>query len=511
MVNFDRLKLAGVAVWWALSYFMFGFSALVFANYQVNFNNGQKISTLSVQKQDGFEFVAFQDFALALDARTYFSEKTKCASMILGAQEIKVSALNPFILIDNRIYQMPLDTRFFEADIYLPLKFLIQILKEYSAITIEFDESNRQLNLSYHNLKNITDLAFESKLNGILLKIYTTRQFQASEITTRLRNQWVYIDLYGGSVDSARLTRIALKSPIQQILPTQVSANLAQISVQISAPILDVKASAPENSNFILVSIRTQETLPDKVLKDLENDRKKWQIDKIVLDPGHGGKDPGAIGPSGVREKDVVLKIAKKAQQLLESQLGIEVYMTREGDQFVPLNQRTAMANRVGAKIFISIHANSNPNRRVNGISTYILGPAKTEEAIEVARFENSVIRLEATQDVYPQLDDEQFILSAIAQSEFTRESEELAAMLQATTTRRTGLSDRGVKQAGYYVLIGASMPNILFETAFISNKNEEKKLNSATYQQQFAEGILESVRLFKQKYEKSNSGYSTD
>ncbi|MCI0515856.1 N-acetylmuramoyl-L-alanine amidase, partial [candidate division KSB1 bacterium] len=114
-------------------------------------------------------------------------------------------------------------------------------------------------------------------------------------------------------------------------------------------------------------------------------------------------------------------------------------------------------------------------------------------------------------QDVYPQLDDEQFILSAIAQSEFTRESEELAAMLQATTTRRTGLSDRGVKQAGYYVLIGASMPNILFETAFISNKNEEKKLNSATYQQQFAEGILESVRLFKQKYEKSNSGYSTD
>ncbi|MCK5739585.1 N-acetylmuramoyl-L-alanine amidase, partial [bacterium] len=122
--------------------------------------------------------------------------------------------------------------------------------------------------------------------------------------------------------------------------------------------------------------------------------------------------------------------------------------------------------------------------------------------AVEAARLENSVIKLEESPQKYPHLEDEQFILSSMAQSEFTRESEQLAAAVQNNTSRLSGLRDRGVKQGDYYVLIGASMPNILFETAFISNPAEERKLKTSAFQKKIAKGIFEGIKDFKSLYD---------
>ena len=478
--------------------------------FQVNYGSGKKSISLPVKNQDGFDFVAFQDFANCLDARTFYSEKTKKAIMYLGASEIKISALNPFIIIDEKIYQLPLETRYLDSEIYLPLKYFAGLLASIPAFNIQFDESSKQINLNSGGAGNynLTRIEVEPKSNGILVKIGCNQKFQKADLTTRVRNDWVYLDIYKGVLDASLLTELRFSGLIEKIVPLQLSETLAQISIKVNRAVLNTNIILPENSQNILLSIRTEEKLSENVLRKLEDDRKKWSIDKIVIDPGHGGKDPGAVGAGGLYEKDVVLKVAKYLKELLVNELDISVIMTREDDRFIPLSERPAMANRVGAKLFISIHANSNLDRRVQGSSTYILGPAKTEEAIEVARIENSVIRLEESQESYPNFNDEQFILSSIAQSEFTRESEELAALVQKFVTDKTEFRDRGVKQAGYFVLIGASMPNILFETAFISNRAEEKKLKSSSYQKKLAEALFESIKKFKEKYEQNAGLY---
>ena len=251
----------------------------------------------------------------------------------------------------------------------------------------------------------------------------------------------------------------------------------------------------------IIVSVKTKQDVSDEINRVIEQEKLKWHIDKIVIDPGHGGRDPGAIGPRGTYEKNVVLGIAKYLRDYLVNNLGVEVLMTRDSDKFIELKERTAFANRNQAKLFISIHANSNPHKSLRGVSTYFLGPDKSDEAREVAQFENSVIKYENKSN-YSDMTNEQFILSAGAQTMYTKESEYLAGIIQETIMENCGLQNRGVRQANFYVLWGASMPNVLIETAFISNKKEEKLLRTKSFQKKLAYSIFVSIKKFKEKYE---------
>lgn len=229
----------------------------------------------------------------------------------------------------------------------------------------------------------------------------------------------------------------------------------------------------------------------------LNNERDKWAFDVIVIDPGHGGKDPGALGKKGTREKTIALQVAKRLKPLLEERLKVKVVMTRDKDVFVPLSERGKIANTAGGKLFLSLHCNAARNKRARGIETYFLAPARRERALQVALAENSVIQYEETTAEYPDLTDEGYILTVMAQSTFMKESEALASVVQDETSRTLNLPNRGVDQAGFYVLIGASMPAILFEMGFLSNAKEEMLLRSAQFQQQLVEAICQSVEEF--------------
>ncbi|MBN1351648.1 N-acetylmuramoyl-L-alanine amidase [candidate division KSB1 bacterium] len=475
-------------------------------SYDLIINKGERNHRLEVIEEDGLDFFSIQDFARLLNFHVEHDAPSKKITLQIGKHLASFTPLNPFITIDTSVFQLPSDTRYLNSDIYVPIKFFVNMSNAFSGFDMQSDLDNRRINIFIDNAlgeeSTIQYIAFEEKINGTLIRIGTTRKFENADITARLRYDWVYVDIFGGKIDSMKLANTRTDGIVSEIVPIQLSENMAQISFKLTQPISDLKSSLNPGKNEILVSLRLENELIGSVLEGLEKERKKWQIDKIMIDPGHGGKDPGAIGPKGLYEKDVVLKIALRLRELLESRLGVKVFMTRDDDSFIPLAERTAMANRLGAKLFISIHANASESRWLNGTSTYILGPAKTPEAIEVAKRENSVIRLEDSQEQYRNLDSEQLILSSIAQSEFTRESEELAACIQAEVCKRTQLTDRGVRQAGYYVLIGASMPNILFETAFISNRKEEKMLKSSGFQNKVAEALFLSIKAFKAKYE---------
>jgi N-acetylmuramoyl-L-alanine amidase len=169
----------------------------------------------------------------------------------------------------------------------------------------------------------------------------------------------------------------------------------------------------------------------------------------------------------------------------------------------MPLINRTKIANDVDGKMFVSIHANSNNNRKVQGFGTFLYSLAKSDEAIEVASRENSVIQFEENVNQYKDLSGEKMILATMAQSMFLKESEDLAAIIQMELDKKLTTPNRGVKQAGFYVLYGASMPNVLVEVGFISNPAEEKKFKQGEYRQMIAEAVYEGIKQFKYSREK--------
>lgn len=224
---------------------------------------------------------------------------------------------------------------------------------------------------------------------------------------------------------------------------------------------------------------------------------------RIVIDPGHGGHDPGAVGPSGLYEKDVVLDIALKLKEILLEDPSNEVFLTRETDVFIPLEERTAIANNKNADLFVSIHANASPSRRATGIETYLLNWTNDEEAMRVAARENA-ISLKKMKEMYRQMD----VLEMI-KNDLMRENKRDASIRLAHYIQRSLIStlneeknnrkriDHGVKQALFYVLFGAKMPSVLVEVSFISNPGEERLLSNESYRMHIAKAISTGLNIY--------------
>ena len=229
-----------------------------------------------------------------------------------------------------------------------------------------------------------------------------------------------------------------------------------------------------------------------------------YSIRRIVIDPGHGGKDPGAIGKSGKNyEKTFTLKVGKKVKEILESKLDVEVYLTRDKDEFVSLQDRTKVANSLDADLFVSIHFNAHNSSRANGVEVYYLSTAKTDEARAVEALENKVVYdFEGGEEAVKHYNDLAFILADMAQSEHLEESYQQALLIQDYLVSSTGARDRGVKQANFFVLRGAFMPSVLLELGYITNTKEEKKITDNAYQDKLANAIFKGIRDFKFKYD---------
>lgn len=215
---------------------------------------------------------------------------------------------------------------------------------------------------------------------------------------------------------------------------------------------------------------------------------------KIVLDPGHGGKDPGAMGIGGLAEKDIVLGIAKKLANKLKREMGVQVVLTRQDDTFVPLEDRIAIANAEEADLFISLHTNASPNPGTRGIETYYLDNTSDEASILLAARENGASRRN--------ISDLQFILSDLTQNSKLEDSITLAHRLQSSLVSRLeqrygGVKNLGVKKALFYVLVGARMPSVLQELFFITNKKEARTLTQRAYQDAIVEGLYNGIKKY--------------
>ena len=246
----------------------------------------------------------------------------------------------------------------------------------------------------------------------------------------------------------------------------------------------------------------------DIVSSNHENKKKSYCERKrvIVLDAGHGGQDPGAIGPNGTKEKDINLEIVYELKAIFDRDDNYEVILTRKDDTFIPLAERTNIANQCNADLFISVHCNATFDRNVNGFEIYSLSEKATDsEAAATALLENSVLELEKkSSKQYTPL---QNVMWSMAVTEYINESSELGGFISAETTNRLKIPNKGVKQASFYVLRGSQMPAVLVESAFISNYAQEAKFSSKKFRAAVADSVYEGVvKYYASKDKKQNS-----
>ncbi|HYA61600.1 MAG TPA: N-acetylmuramoyl-L-alanine amidase [Candidatus Sulfotelmatobacter sp.] len=304
-------------------------------------------------------------------------------------------------------------------------------------------------------------------------------------------------------------TEVAVAQPATQTnVPAKPPANSATAAPEQIAAASDKPEPAPKNTSLTKPGYSKSKNKPDLVqpvaapppTRDGQSTLTRalgLKISRIVIDPGHGGHDTGTIGPTGLMEKDLCLDVALRLGKILQQKLpGADIVYTRSDDTFIPLEDRTRIANEAKADLFVSIHANSSPDHGARGVETYYLNLKGSPEAMEVAARENAA----SDQGVH----DLEDLVKKIARTEKIDESKELAEDVQESLSKRIQHSakpvrNRGVRKAPFVVLIGADMPSILTEISFLSNAADEQLLKKPEHRQRIAEGVYQGVAAYLQ------------
>lgn len=275
--------------------------------------------------------------------------------------------------------------------------------------------------------------------------------------------------------------------------------------------ILDMKPFSWSNAKTSKPSLADNSDKPATIDPSYQQIKDKIKFDVVVLDPGHGGHDVGAIGGGRTYEKNIVLDIAKKVGGYINKYLpDVKVVYTRDSDEFIELKERGSIANRAEGDLFVSIHCNAAGASQAHGTETYFLGLERSQTALEVMKRENSVVSLEDG-DSKRKLSQEDLIIYELANSGYIASSERIAGMIQQQFRDRAKRRARGVKQARFVVLYHASMPAVLVETGFISNPSEQNYLTSNYGQSIIASAIFRAIRNYKDQFEKSQHFNTTE
>jgi N-acetylmuramoyl-L-alanine amidase len=299
--------------------------------------------------------------------------------------------------------------------------------------------------------------------------------------------------------DNVKTAAVTVRDDVPSATKTPVvSTKETKGTKDVKSPEVRTPVKAPEtkqgNNEPAIVAAKPDANGDRSLIRSLG-----LKLQRVIIDPGHGGHDTGTIGPSGYTEKELVLDVAKRLKTLIEKELGADVSMTRDNDTFIPLESRTAIANQESGDLFISIHANSSRARAVRGVETFYLNLTTSREALDTASRENAASEYS--------IHELQELSKKILLQDKVEESRELARVIQKSmAARKNSGNDRGVKQAPFIVLMGANMPSVLAEISFISNPDEEKRLKSPAYRQQIAESLFNGVK----SYSESLSGLKT-
>lgn len=485
-----------------------------------------KTKSVSAWMREGIIYVSISELAEALLINYFENETTGKVELKSNYYTLKSTPRNPYLVVTPRsgnspkVFQLPTSTSLKNNKTFIPIASSIAAIEIIFEREIKFEKPNRIIvgqklisptegkqwmydipDLPPTTGYDITGLTITEKVNGTLIRLHSKSRipsyyssFKDGELTIIFRKV---------NADIQRTSKEGFSSLIKKIESRNVGSD-AEFIFQVGSDYSTSEVMNVPESNDIIITIH------NKVFSKTDLNKKnidKWNFDVVVIDPGHGGKDPGAIGVDNAKEKEITLAIALKLGELLKKEMpDVKVVFTRKDDTFIDLYKRGKIANENDGKLFISIHCNSTKKKpsEPSGSEVYLLRPGRTQEAIEIAETENSVIKYEDNPQKYEKLTDENFILVSMAHSSYMKYSEKFAELLHKDFDVNLKIKSRGVKQAGFYVLVGASMPSVLIETGFISNKTDAKFLKSADGQKQVAESIFSSIKSYRKFYEEA-------
>lgn len=388
------------------------------------------------------------------------------------------------------------------------------LLNGPAAPAISRDERRTDLSVTPVQLRTvITGVEVAKKANGAIISFSASGPPSAGTVNGPDGTGTTLFSLDKATCDTGNLMRLYKTGMVRSISARQAAGNTLQFSIVLdnnSFAINSVELQYNKRQNSYDLYIRSDVDVEEirrkekekQIARVLNRDMAKWKFDTVILDAGHGGKDPGAVGYEGTREKDVALNIVRDLGAFIEQRWpDVQVIYTRRDDTFIPLHERGKVANRNGGKLFLSVHCNASVNRTARGAEVYILGIHKNKAALDVAMMENAVIRNEADyQTEYKNFSDEYLIMSSMAQNAFTRQSTDLAQDLLRPFEGKQ--ATRGVRQAGFMVLWTPSMPSALVEVGYLSNPAEERILRDRQEQTRIAYGLFKGLQSYRKNYE---------
>lgn len=484
---------------------------------------GEKVQSKILQSSDlpWDPSVRLLEVAGFLGARTSYNPASRLLQIYFQSYQVKVQDGNPFLIAESltdqtqkTVFQLSAVAVPGSGDVWIDVVTLKNLLRLVVEGTVDPNSGPATISISYR-MVDLDRIVIEEKSNGTLLKFPFYKPLKDFE-NRKDESGKNYLTLVNVRADIAALNATKPVGLVEFIDAKPLKSGALQLIVKVNPVLVStVDFEYSEANRELVMNIRKAATgstgglapvtSPVPVKSD-PHMKDKWALDVIVLDAGHGGKDPGTIGKKGTREKDVTLGVVLKLGKKIEKEFSdIKVVYTRDEDVFIPLDKRGKIANQAKGKLFISVHCNANKKKDINGVESYFLGLNKSDEALEVSKRENAVILDEDNyEEKYKDFNEENLILLTMAQSAFLEQSEKIAINVSKYVSDHADLDNRGVKQAGFMVLWTPSMPSILIETGFLSNPDEEKFLSSEKGQQKVADAIFKAISQYKNDYEKS-------
>ncbi|MDO8734790.1 MAG: N-acetylmuramoyl-L-alanine amidase [Elusimicrobiota bacterium] len=529
----NKKKIISLCGTMCLSVFLFCFSFAVSSVKTVHvIKENSTFSSTPLFLVQGMGYLSTDDIAKIYGAKPNWLPLSKKVILTLNNKEIIFQIGSKRVIVDKIERLMNKKALLDDSKLLIPLEFVLtRSFADVTGFYSEWDYRRFILRVSiipdifsprYYSYKDKTRLVIQavegkeiqidsSREKKIAVKIYRSKiNAEKSSITindgvvdsidaTNLERDVLFVVNLG--TYSGRSETFILSSPFRFVIDVErigeMSASLPGLSSVL----------APSSTGFLETNIPSNILPPEEEIPIVETDEIKkskptktiHKFNKIVVDAGHGGEDPGAIGQKGTKEKDINLIIAQRLKDILKKN-GYEVFLTRADDTFIPLADRTRLANKVMADLFVSIHCNASISADTRGFEIYFLSEKATDRAAEaVANMENSVIALEKS-SLSGKRDIEKLLLS-MAVTEFMNESSSVCGLINQEICKNfSNLDSRGVKQANFYVLRGATMPAVLVEVGFLSNAKEEKLLNQKKFQKKITENIFNGIKEYEKR-----------
>jgi len=499
-----------------LFFFFLLFSLAVFPQqfYQLLLNANEKQTHVEAFSKNGLTYIPVESFSKGFQLKYKFNSAAQQFEITFPLHLLKIRPRNSFLVLQvkkdksEKVVQLPVSPISLKNQLYLPLEYAKSLLEKCFGGEISFKRIEKEIvkqqpekieeKETPSKEVSILNVSVSEKVNGTLVKLVSTKK--ATKVTHTILDDVIKITFPGIFVDEKKLDQTFSKGLVKEVNAENTDTGCV-VALSLRKNFAAYEFIEELLGKEYLVTIHNK-----KFAVNNETKKEKWNFDVIVLDAGHGGKDYGAIGVNNTVEKEINLAVALKVGKLVkENMKEVKVVFTRNDDHFVELYKRGKIANENNGKLFISIHCNSTPKKKseANGFEVYLLRPGRTEEAIGIAERENKVIEYEDDPKRYQKLTDENFILVSMAHSSSMKYSEKFAEMVHRQFQQNISLEPRGVKQAGFYVLVGASMPSVLIETGYVSNPNDAAFLRSEKGQQQIAQSIVSAIKSFKAYYDK--------